>query len=62
MLLDFLVSNVLENVRIEYDIFLSDKNIEKIFNKNVFVFVETWNHDNTNVTIKVYKPVHIIKN
>ena len=42
-------------------IFLSDENIEKIFNKNVFVFVETWNHDNTNVTIKVYKPVHIIK-
>ena len=60
MLLDFLVSNVLENVRIV--VFLSDKNIEKIFNKNVFVFVETWNHDNTNVTIKVYKPVHIIKN
>ena len=62
MQLDFLVSNVLENVRIEYVVFLSDKNIEKIFNKNVFVFVETWNHDNTNVTIKVYKPVHIIKN
>ena len=43
-------------------VFLSDENIEKIFNKNVFVFVETWNHDNTNVTIKVYKPVRIVKN
>ena len=40
MLSDFLVSNILENARIEYDIFLSDKDIEKIFNKNVFVLTK----------------------